>query len=47
MEEDGAEAQPGAAARQMIRFSLGLGTTEADVDAAVAAVMRAVGRLRK
>lgn len=35
-----------AAARQMIRFSLGLETTEADVDAAVAAVTAALRRLR-
>lgn len=35
-----------AAARQMIRFSLGMETTEAQVDAAVAAVRAAVGRLR-
>jgi cysteine desulfurase len=37
----------GAAARQMIRFSLGVGTTEAEVDATVAAVVGAVGRLRR
>jgi len=35
-----------AAARQMIRFSLGIGTTAADVDAVVAAVATAVKRLR-
>jgi cysteine desulfurase len=35
-----------AAARQMIRFSLGIETTEAELDAAVAAVERAVKRLR-
>lgn len=37
----------GAAARQMIRFSLGLETTAAGVDAAVAATVDAVGRLRR
>ncbi len=36
-----------AAARQMIRFSLGRETTAAEVDAAVAAVVAAVGRLRR
>jgi cysteine desulfurase len=35
-----------AAARQMIRFSLGQETTQAEVDAAVAAVTSAVARLR-
>ena len=35
-----------AAARQMIRFSLGLDTTEPEVDAAVTAVVAAVARLR-
>jgi cysteine desulfurase len=34
-----------AAARQTIRFSLGIGTTAADVDAAVSAVTAAVKRL--
>jgi cysteine sulfinate desulfinase/cysteine desulfurase-like protein len=36
-----------AAARQMIRFSLGLETREAKVDAAVVAVVAAIGRLRR
>ena len=35
-----------AAARQMVRFSLGLETTEAEVDAAVVAVANAVRKLR-
>jgi len=36
-----------AAARQMVRFSLGLETTSAEVDAAVAAVLgAAVSRVR-
>jgi cysteine desulfurase len=35
-----------AAARQMIRFSLGIGTTAANVDSVVAAVVTAVKRLR-
>lgn len=35
-----------AAARQMIRFSLGTGTSSADVDAAVGAVQGAIKRLR-
>jgi cysteine sulfinate desulfinase/cysteine desulfurase-like protein len=36
-----------AAARQMIRFSLGIETTDTEVDTAVAAVFGAVARLRR
>lgn len=36
-----------AAARQMIRFSLGQETTQTEVDVAVTAVVGAVGRLRR
>jgi cysteine desulfurase len=36
-----------AAARQMIRFSLGLETTAAEVDGAVAAIVAAATRLRR
>jgi cysteine sulfinate desulfinase/cysteine desulfurase-like protein len=36
-----------AAARQMIRQSLGIETTDTEVDTAVAAVVGTVGRLRR
>jgi cysteine sulfinate desulfinase/cysteine desulfurase-like protein len=36
-----------AAARQMIRFSLGIETREGDMDAAVTATVDAVGRRRR
>ena len=36
-----------AASRQMVRFSLGKETTMAEIDAAVAAVVAAVGRLSR
>lgn len=37
----------GAASRQMVRFSLGLGSTAADIERAVAAVINAVGTLTR